>query len=420
MVGICGRVRIVDGARTCARLGQVPERALLGEAASGPLAELTTLRRATAVWDGEAMAHPKDILAHCAWWMEVAAGSPLLGRIQSTIDQGIESGKDDHRISVMAAEGRISGTGRHLPIAWVEAQQRVDSAIAASDADLEVDLTIGDRSMGRGALTVLRDGVRLSYQQAFDGDAERVAELDLGRFDLVPEQAFVAVALARHGQVVNNPHDLQILGRHLMFELGTDATSQAIGQALAAIDGAVVAWMEPGSPIPTATLVADLPLAAADRLLSSLGTPRAADGSVTFLAGMVPVSLGWRDGRLICTTHPAGSQPLARTGGFTRTPEIVRALAQLPTRTPSVCLLLRPAALVAAVGPYVGMIDAGWSQRTLAYQQRLIEAQATGWLTIVDDGRQSQVEAAGLLAVIAGGAMVGQAIQQGTVLRSSN
>jgi len=180
-------------------------------------------------------------------------------------------------------------------------------------------------------------------------------------------------------------------------------------EAIRRIDGTVVAWIEPGAPVPTVTVEADMPQAAADALIAATGEPRAADGSITSFTGMVSLTLGWQDGRLILTTVPGGLAAIDRRGGFSKHQDVQRAFAAMPSKQPNLCALLRPTALVECIAPFVAMAGPEWSKRLGDYEQRLEQDSAYAYLTILGDAQGMRADAAGLLSLVAGGVLAATA-----------
>ena len=188
------------------------------------------------------------------------------------------------------------------------------------------------------------------------------------------------------------------------------ALMTALTEAVRRIDGTVVLWVEPGAPLPTVTLEADLPQAAAEALLAATTLPRAADGTLSTLIGMAQLTIGWQSGRLICTTVPGGPAAIDRRGGFSDTPEVRRALAAMPDANPNLCVLLRPTALVDCIAPFVAMAGGDSGERLAAYRRKLLQNSAYAYCTLAGDERGMRLEASGLLSLVAAG-VLGSAMQ---------
>ena len=264
------------------------------------------------------------------------------------------------------------------------------------------------------SLTVTADGLRFASASAWHTTQQRQAvegwpRLDPARLAAVPASAFLACAVPLTAEDTAKSVFIQTVllytVRLLPGEQKTRATIEAVCQAIPQINGTIVAWVEPGVPVPTVTVEADMPQAAADALIAACGEPRAADGSITSFQGMVTMTLGWQDGRLIFTTVPGGLAAIDRRGGFTRQPDVQRAFAAMPSKQPNVCTVLRPAALVDCVAPFVAMAGPTWSKRLEDYTQRLERDSSYSYFTIAGDAQGLRMDAAGLLSLVAGGVL---------------
>lgn len=277
-------------------------------------------------------------------------------------------------------------------------------------------------------LTVTDDGLRLSSQHP-DWDAEAAAlavpapTLDLPRFASIPGNAFLAAGVALTPQTTRtSPFWRGVIQPLLQIE--SEGWMTAMVNALAEADGSLIAWVEPGSPLPVATVELDLPRAAHDRLVTALAADRGiavpADGTLSFIAGPISLALAWQHGRTVFTTNPAGIGAIERSGGFLRQPEIERALTALPPGPRSVCALLRPAALTAFASPFLGMMDPESKPRLADYARRLEATRAFGFLSVGGDAAGRRIEAAGVLALVVGAALAGRAQEALEKLRGVN
>ncbi len=298
------------------------------------------------------------------------------------------------------------------------------------DADLEMSMLMDPgtsasiMTLGSVAVTVTADGLHLlSNSPWVDAEHRRASEtgvrVDRRRFAGIPAQALMAAVVAMNPDETRLSNTWQSLfdGLVLPIEMGSgdDASKQArltvtkaAVEALRGIDGSLVAWLEPGSPMPIITLEADLPKSAADALIASTGQTADADGTVCVSAGMAMLWMGWHDGRLVCTTNPGGLGAVDRSGGFTSQPEIVRALAAMPKASPTVCALMRPAAMMHTAGPFVGMLAPDQLTHVAEYEKRLSADTAYGFLTIVPSSEGVRMEASGMLALIGGAYLAAQ------------
>jgi hypothetical protein len=81
----------------------------------------------------------------------------------------------------------------------------------------------------------------------------------------------------------------------------------------------------------------------------------------------------------------------------------------MPSRQPNLCAVLRPIALVECVAPFVAMAGPEWSKRLTDYEQRLEQSSAYAFISIDNDAQGTRVDAAGLLSLVAGGALAAAA-----------
>lgn len=314
------------------------------------------------------------------------------------------------------------------------------------NADLELDVfqdpgtTNGQsvKTLGSLLMTVTDDGLRLSIVQDytnFKTVAQTIAgpRINLARFDAVPAKAFFAASLAMRPKDTKESVFWQsmIQGILIPMELKGNAKDMDSGEVMIGVDthgktdariqppakhlpltrtilsaleninGEVMVWLEPGLPVPTTTLEADLPKTDFDALVVALDRKTESDGSVKFAFDGVSLTLGYQNNRLILTTNPGGLTAIDRSGGFSKQPEIVRAIAALPPGKHAVCALMRPSALVATAQPFVAMFAPDWNQRVMDYKTRMETSKAYGFLTIGADERGVKVEAAGVMSIIA-------------------
>jgi RNA polymerase sigma factor (sigma-70 family) len=390
-------------------------------------------------------------IAGVSGWMNFSdPDAPALGRLRAllaagSLPGGVSVKPDAGGWTLDSATGgaRLVLAGSRLDISG-RADESVPAMLAAArmpvvaGADLEMSSLVDSgrpgsalRDAGTMHLTIGNDGMRFSYRiddasvPAGSATGEASPPVDLKRLDAVPASAFLAASMAMTpGNAVTSAFwESMLQSVVLPLELSGDdgkkdsvlATLRGILTALRQVDGEVVAWVEPGAPVPVFTIEADLPRPAADTLIASFGQAPAADGSASILVGVAMVSLGWNDGRLVCTTNPGGLAAIDRRGGFTRQPDIRRALAAMPDQQPSVCILMRPAALMAFVGPYVAMVSPAWQQRVEDYEHRLDGDTAYGFFTAKVGSTSTRVEAAGLLSLIAGAAMASKLAEPGAM-----
>lgn len=204
----------------------------------------------------------------------------------------------------------------------------------------------------------------------------------------------------------------------------TDPVRKQIGTILDTVEqvnGHIVFWVQPGTPIPTMTLQADLSRPAAEALIASLGETPNAEGVVMLSLGPVLLQMGWKDGRLIATTRSDGLAGAVASGGFCANPEIQKALADMPATAPLGCVLLRSEALAAQVSPFLAMaLPPESRQRFADYQHRLGTTQSYGSfrVDVTPDGINS--EAHGLIALIAGMTVAAQMMHPEQMFKGVN
>lgn len=397
------------------------------------------------------------VLAATSGWLEVADRAALAPLPDGTL-LDIRAEADgwslrDGACRLTWAGNRLEAQGRNGPPAPALAASLAQSA--APEADFEMvqwfDTGLpGSRPIAGmvARMTVQPEGLRFATTTSWQREQDRAAAVDWPRLDrqrleAVPAGAFLACAIPLSSSHTTRSVFLQsiLLGMERLptaagaptgpdgvalratpssvtvtvqssgittagaAEVNPQRLVGAIRQALGAVDGHIVAWVEPGVPLPTVTVEVDLPQAAADALIAATGEPRAADGSISSFTGMVTATLGWRDGRLIFTTVPGGLDAIDRRGGFPRHPEVQRAFDAMPDRQPNLAVILRPAALVETVAPFVAMAGPEWGQRLEAYEQRLVADSAYAYFTVASDAQGLRMDAAGLLALVAGAVM---------------
>lgn len=359
----------------------------------------------------EADVEPVAALAGWARMADAAAVERVLARLDGAVatPEGWALGGGAAQLRREAQ--RLVLTGSLL--APDAAMQATSAAPGRTDADLEIVLwraVAGAAPERRGGvdLTVRPDGLRLTSRFAWEDeqqgrDAAAAPRLARDCLDAVPAGALVAGAwrLAPAGTA---------MGRLLVHRLTAAAVppelATTVRDAAMRIDGTLLVWVESGAPVPALTGQIELPADAAETLLAATGLPRGADGSVAIQLGLLPLVVGWRDGRLVATTLPGGLDAIDRRGGFTAHDDVRRALAAMPEGPLGGCAVLRPRALVDTVAPYVAMAGAAWNERLLAYDGRLQDG-AYAFLAVASDAGGLRIDAAGVLSLIAGAALAG-------------
>jgi RNA polymerase sigma factor (sigma-70 family) len=390
------------------------------------------------------------IPAFSGWIASTSADGPLLGRLRATLGgtpavDGVRPVGDGWAFATASGDCAIAIAGDRIAITAPATAPPVPAAIAdlmrkplQPDAELEVCSYLDPGRPGlaavrtmTGSLRIDADGPRFrSVSESFSTlPATAKPDLDRGRFDAVPATAIIAGAMAMRP----NGHAPDLFARILagiaaQIRLAegdamppeVPAVLGAIGLLLDRTDGALIAWLEPDTFLPSVTFAADLDRADAEAIIAATGLARAADGSVTAQAGPVAVALGWRDGRLVATTNSAGLASLDRHGGFTAHPEIRRALAAMPADGVNACVLVRPAAVLDLALPFGMMLVPRLQQQLMDYQAALTAGRGYGYLIMADDGRRQTLEAGGALALLGCAILAGQAVDPAMQMRVPN
>lgn len=231
-------------------------------------------------------------------------------------------------------------------------------------------------------LRVAEDGLRFRVVTVDEKAAANIPALDRGALAGLPAQAVLAGAYQLRPRSANT----DFLNSWLHTWKRPAGNPGAVLDRLGAVT--VLAWIEPGSPMPTLTIAVPASEDEARDLVTACDLRIGADGIAREMIGPVTLSAGWRAGRLIATTHPGGIDAVSAPGGFTAHPEIVRALATLPGQV-TACTLVRPAALLDMAMPYLPLLSAEVPMPALRqYRDRLVAAQAFGLLSVGGaDGR---------------------------------
>ncbi len=296
------------------------------------------------------------------------------------------------------------------------------TAVAGNpESDLAVDMVMNPgngnfMSTGNLQFTVTADGLHLTVDSQDNGDEEKTPKVDRARLGTIPGDALLAAQVAMTPACTAT--SVTLYNMRLGLEAGLQGPGRAraetmidgIYAALKRVDGQVQWYLEPGSPMPLMTLVADIPQAAWTDLRTVIGGPVADDGSVIVALGMMQLSIGWQDGHLLMTTNPEGLSAVTSTGGFTAQPEIRKALAGMPAGDAQVIALLRPEAFAAAVGPFTGLVAPQITRQLPAYEQSLHMQTAYGYLMIAPGPGATHIEASGLLSLAAAAVLASQVV----------
>ena len=283
-----------------------------------------------------------------------------------------------------------------------------------------------------GAMNVTESGLHLTWKQPWMNHsvgqtAQTSSFVDRQCFDQLPANALGALAVSLRpkefqqsdvwksvtvaADVGEEGHhgkfSVLFTGKNCVLALGVNQRLMtkltAIANALDEVNGHLVAWAEPGVGLPVLTVEADLPQAAAERMMTELGLSRQADGTVLLPASLLNWTMGWNAGRLIITTNPGGIKAVRHDGGFTQQAEVKGALAAMPENPSSVCAVLNASSLMAQFAPFLAL-GAGDSKdtRLTDYQRQLAASKAHSYLTISQSASGHSLEANGILAIVSG------------------
>ena len=260
-----------------------------------------------------------------------------------------------------------------------------------------------------GSLNIDRDGLHFEYRTDVDHDEEPGAALDRRCFSRVPGEAIMAAGFALHQRVEGK--NLRCSKMVASFQrLLQDRTGKAMPAAAAAAfsalgmlfdkaDGTVLAWIEPGSILPSLTMEVDVAKHDAEAVIAASGLTQATDGSASTVVGPVLITLGWLDGHFVATTHPKGMQSFRHGGGFDRHPEIQRDLATITSGNIDGCVLLRPVAYLDLVQPFMAMARPDLQHAFDDYRHALAKGPGYAFLTHAITDKKATVEARGVLAI---------------------
>ncbi|MEK7414807.1 MAG: hypothetical protein AAB263_15945, partial [Planctomycetota bacterium] len=234
------------------------------------------------------------------WLAFASADAPALGLMKQQLQAGaclgfdsaspsadgwtLKKGTDESRLVLNGARFELHGK----QLASLATMLPLAERSAAPEADLEASMWTDPGIPGKVPkvctsmrLTVTDDGIRFASVIG-DGlkplaDAQPYPRLDLKRLDAVPENAFLASGFVMHPQTTQTSamtvaFDSMIDGMLLTLPIEdktkTAQIVQKVRTAIATIDGNVVAWIEPGVPMPVFTAEIDMPQATADDLIA--------------------------------------------------------------------------------------------------------------------------------------------------------
>ena len=253
-----------------------------------------------------------------------------------------------------------------------------------------------------------------------------------------PTDVTAAVIAAEHGKsatdaatavsvsaTASGTINVQYLASGLSMSLAeTDPDRHArlthIFAALNRIDGDVLVWVQPGNPFPAVCCSVPMPQDAVAQLAAAFGGD--VHGFTFQVATQFAIQAGWRDGRIIATTDPAGISVIGDGGGFAHHPEVQKALADMPPHGSPLMMIMRPSACLDQVQPLLDMILPNDQMKPVqAYQDALRTQNGCGWLAgFQPAGDARRVEAGGVLALAAIVAVMNLAQDPRPLLRIAN
>lgn len=477
-------LRVNDGARTVQRLRAQPEMALMPAGAMAVLGTLASLREAVVIGDIDSLSNetrmgnyrrqqefaklpvaeqrkrtgqliseaqaeaanvpdqPTLVPAFSGWISCTAADAPLITRLRSTLGAteppaGIRADGDGWAYPVATGEVGIAIAGGRIALSPPAGSPRppadLPTTAASPDSEFEFHsyLDLGRPGapvvrMASGNLAIGSDGLHFSARTETANGVTSLPPLDRRCFERVPAAAILAGAVAVRPGLEYLIEPLQAL----LEQGGKDGASpvppqvksvlQSLHTLLKHSDGVILGWIEPGVPVPSLNIEIDISKAAAAEALAPTGLVFDDSGVATTPPGPITVTCAWRDGRFIVTTNPAGLAGVGSAGGFTTQPEIVRALAVLPSGQINSCLLLRPAATLDLAMPFGAMFVPDLQKPLLDYRMALSKAQSYGFLCLAGDGTQLRLDAGGILALVGCAVLAQQAASPASMLRIAN
>jgi RNA polymerase sigma factor (sigma-70 family) len=457
-------VRMNDGIRTAQRLGHLPELALLSkEQRESILNTFSSIKHATFELNGgsldnlylysrlEAIGNDSAVMSLVRTWLaeDSLLGIPLVADDQGWLLKGslqsmgisMRIVASPHGFQVFPADQK---PGIHVPAETLsDFDHQADFSYAVVSERKNEKKTISSLSM-----TIAEDGLRLVHTGTWSKP-------------LKPEEAkgFAALPRVKHDRLRSLPHDtiaaavmslsssqtkasalFAILDSEFKagegngsfnMQLGYEGiragltsntevmrrTFLAIKNAFEQVDGDVVTWLQPGTPLPTWSLAADLPQAAAQNLFTGLGLNPDAQGIVHYNT----VTMGWREGRLIITSNPQGLAGVVESGGFTDHEDVQRGLTAMPNPDAMLCAVLRPGALVTQLQSFSPLfLTAEQQEQFTAYQKQVTETNAYGFLSLGLNAEGMKIDAGGVLAIAAAAGFIKLMLDPLIMLNANN
>ena len=455
-------IRWNDGTRLVERLRTLPEAALLPPTAEPILAQIAAVQQAVLVIDSALGASPEARRLAYETQNELKHGTPAQIKARREELQRAMAAKPavsprlgdmlgcgwitvaDHQDTLLATLHQdlcqphfffsITPDRLHIdsqrmtltPLAGSDIAQVPESLLTSQDpsADLEMNV-FRDRGLSEGtepsgAMTLHLDPAGARFTSRFPwglATPKEVAEelalphVDRRRLDTIPADALIAAAAAvdaTHSKdsplwISTRSQIESVLKENSASDPTIRKYAMAFLDAMEHVDGHVLFWLQPGAPIPTMTVQADLSHAAIEAFITATGETPNADGVVLLPLGPITLQVGGKDGHLIATTRPDGLAGAVASGGFCQNPEIQQALTEMPMEGPLACVLLRPEAFAAHMSPFLEMaLQPEDHQRLADYRQRLGASRSYGSFRFEIHPDGMHAEAHGLVALIAG------------------
>jgi hypothetical protein len=252
-----------------------------------------------------------------------------------------------------------------------------------------------------------------AWQHLPTGFPLKVEPVDTKIFAKVPSAALMAAAVRVTPETLKeilNQMSLQLkTNGDISFKIGSTPFAQNTLNDLLPlaenIDGHLLAYVEPGMPLPSLTIAVTGVQAKASEALfakcAASGLKR--DGDVIRLPTMIPISLSKKNDVIILTTNPLGAESFFTGGGFDKHADVQRSLAAIPTGPQLVVGVLRPEASLDVLSTYAGLLPGMTEVQDFLvdHKKRLAALPNRSWITTGPKGNQWHTQGEGLIAPIA-------------------
>jgi hypothetical protein len=187
-----------------------------------------------------------------------------------------------------------------------------------------------------------------------------------------------------------------------------------IGIIFASIDGHGVVWIDQQMLIPSVSFVVDASEKTVNTVIEKFPKEAQAETKrllmddstgfpMTFASGAITLKMCYKNGKFYGTTNPLGLGSIFKSDhGFVKHPVVARSLGAIPKNNRNMIALFRPTAIIDQLAIPLGM--AGNETLTAAvtgYRAKLeTTSDSRAWFTIGCDGKQTKVEAEGLIGLI--------------------